>query len=149
MSHGTDPEVVTRAVVFAATLGALLVGHALGDHVAQTDRQATGKAGPGRAGLAALAAHLAGYHATVAAVLGLSVLVLQLPVSPLGVGAGLAFSVVTHGFLDRRWPVRAILRATGSPRFADEVSPVCGMYAADQALHQGALLVAALMMATL
>jgi hypothetical protein len=149
MSHVLDPEVATRCVVFAVALTALLVGHALGDHVAQTDRQADGKAGHGRAAAVALAGHLIGYHATAGAVLVTTALVLGLPLSVSGVVAGLGFSAATHGLLDRRWPVRAILRATGSPRFAEMSTPVCGMYVADQALHQGALLVAALLVARL
>ena len=55
----------------------------------------------------------------------------------------------THALLDRRWPVRAILRTTRSPKFAATLAPVCGMYAADQALHQLALLVSALLIAGL
>ena len=73
----------------------------------------------------------------------------ELPLSLRGVVAGLAFSALTHGLLDRRWPVRALLRAVGSPRFAETVAPICGIYAADQALHKLALLVSALLIATL
>ena len=43
-------DTLSRSVVFVVTLAVLLVGHSLGDHVAQTDRQATHKATPGRAG---------------------------------------------------------------------------------------------------
>ena len=75
--------------------------------------------------------------------------VLRLPLSTTGVIAAIAFSAVTHGLLDLRWPVRALLRATGSPRFAEATTPVCGMYAADQALHRLALLVSALFIAIL
>ncbi|MEV0127738.1 DUF3307 domain-containing protein [Dactylosporangium sp. NPDC050688] len=142
-------DTLTRSVVFVVTLAVLLVGHSLGDHVAQTDRQATHKATPGRAGWRALAGHLLTYHLTVTAALLLTCAVLRLPLSAAGVAAGVAFSAVTHGLLDRRWPVRAVLRATGSPQFADTTSPVCGMYVADQALHQASLLVAALLVAGL
>jgi hypothetical protein len=145
MSH----ETLTRSVVFAVALGALFVGHSLGDHIAQTDRQAARKSAPGAAGWRALAAHLLGYHLTVAAVLLLTAVALRLPLSPLGVAAGLAFSAATHGLLDRRWPVRAVLRATRSPEFAETTTPVCGMYVADQALHHFALLVTALLIAAL
>lgn len=145
MSSVPDPLVVARAATFAVVLLVLYVGHQLGDHVAQTDRQAEGKAAPGRGGWAAMAGHLAGYHLTVAVLLVATTALLGLPLSPWGIAAGLAFSAGTHAILDRRWPVRAILRATGSPRFAELVSPVCGMYAADQALHLLALLVSALL----
>jgi hypothetical protein len=142
-------DTLSRSVVFVVTLAVLLVGHSLGDHVAQTDRQATDKATPGHAGWRALAGHLFTYHVTITAALLLTCAALRLPLSPTGVVAGVAFSAVTHGLLDRRWPVRAVLRATGSPRFADTTSPVCGMYVADQALHQAALLVSALLVAGL
>ncbi|MFD0575467.1 DUF3307 domain-containing protein [Dactylosporangium darangshiense] len=129
------------------TLGALFVGHSLGDHIAQTDHQAAGKSGSGAAAWRALGGHLLTYHLTLAAVLLLTAAALRLPLSPLGVCAGFAFSVVTHGLLDRRWPVRAILRATRSPEFAETTTPVNGMYVADQALHHLALLGTALMIA--
>jgi hypothetical protein len=66
-----------------------------------------------------------------------------------GLVAGLGFSAATHGLLDRRWPVRAVLHLTRSAKFAEAQSPVCGMYTADQALHQLALLGSALLVALL
>ena len=42
-----------------------------------------------------------------------------------------------------------VLRVTRSPNFAEQTSPVCGMYVADQALHWLSLLVSALLLATL
>ncbi|WP_433616058.1 DUF3307 domain-containing protein [Dactylosporangium sp. CA-139114] len=142
-------DTLTRSVVFAVVLVALMVGHAVGDHVAQTDHQAERKAEGGAAGWRALAGHLLNYHLVVTAVLLLTAFALRLPLSALGVAAGLTFSVLTHGWLDRRWPVRALLRSTRSPGFAEATTPVCGMYVADQALHQLALLVSALMIAGL
>lgn len=49
-------------------------------------------------------------------------------------GTVLAFVVswASHGFIDRRWPVRWLLRNTGSPAFAEQL---WGVIAADQALH--------------
>ncbi|GGM61554.1 DUF3307 domain-containing protein [Dactylosporangium sucinum] len=140
---------LTRSVVFLVVLAAMLVGHSLGDHIAQTDRQAALKSEPGAAGWRALAGHLLTYHLTVAVVLLVTAAALRLPLSVPGVVAGLAFSLLTHGLLDRRWPVRAVLRATRSPRFAETVAPVNGMYVADQALHKGALLISALLVAAL
>jgi hypothetical protein len=148
MPHVLDPTTVTRSVVFAVSLIALLVAHQLGDHVLQTDRQAAGKAN-GRGWWWPMTGHLAGYHATAAVVVIGTGAVLGLPLTVRGVAAGLAFSAVTHGLLDRRWPVRAILRAMGSPRFAETTAPICGIYAADQALHKLALLGSALLIATL
>jgi hypothetical protein len=149
MIHSIAPPVAGRSVVFVVALLALLVAHQVGDHLAQTDRQAAGKAAGGASSWRAMAGHLAGYHAAAAVILIGTFAVLELPLTVRGVGAGLAFSVVTHGFLDRRWPVRALLRATGSEAFANATTPVCGMYAADQALHQFALLISALLVATL
>ena len=138
-----------RPVAFLVALAALLVAHQLGDHVLQTDRQAGDKAGQGASAVRAMAGHLAGYHVAAAALLLGTFSVLDLPLTWLGVAAGLAFSALTHGLLDRRWPVRALLVRTGSARFAESTAPVCGMYAADQALHQAALLISALLIALL
>ncbi|MFC7484334.1 DUF3307 domain-containing protein [Luedemannella flava] len=135
-------------MTFAVALVALLVGHQLGDHVFQTDSQANEKASAGRAGAVALARHLFGYHLTATVVLVGTAAVLGLPLSVAGVAA------------EWRSPPRrtasstgagrcALLRATGSAGFAELTTPVCGMYAADQALHQGALLVSALLVAGL
>jgi len=104
----------------------LLTGHLLGDWVAQSDWQATNKT----RSWAALAAHVAGYHLVMG-------LLLLLPVVRDGWPAGqalvvLAVSGATHALIDRRWPVRALLRASGSPGFA---TIDWGVIAVDQALH--------------
>jgi hypothetical protein len=140
-----DAETVSRALVFAVCLLALLVAHQVGDHVLQTDQQAAGKAGSIRA----MAGHLLGYHLCFAAILLGTVGLLGVPVTGRGVIAGLAFSAATHAVLDLRWPVAAILRAARSPEFAKATTPVSGLYAADQALHKLALLISALLIALL
>jgi Protein of unknown function (DUF3307) len=146
-----DPETLSRSVVFTVSLVALLVAHQIGDHVVQTDRQAVRKADPhgyGRGPAArAMAGHLVGYHLTALVVLVATALVLRIPLRVSGIVAGLAFSALTHGLLDLRWPVRAVLRALGAPRFAEATIPVAGLYAADQALHRLALLISALLVA--
>lgn len=130
--------------VFAAVFVALFAAHHLGDHVLQTDHQAAAKTQPGRPGWVAMVGHLATYHA--AAVVALGALALAgVPLSVAGCLAGLAFSAMTHGFLDRRWPVQWILRATGSPRFAASTTPLHGGYLADQSLHIVCLFVSALL----
>src|SRR5258705_3276082 len=115
-----DPDPLSRSVVFAVSLVTLLVAHQVGDHLTQTDRQAARKADPvpyGRwAALRAMAGHLLGYHITALVLLLGTAAVLRLPLSTTGVIAAIAFSAVTHGLLDLRWPVRVLLRATGSPR---------------------------------
>jgi Protein of unknown function (DUF3307) len=149
MARSFEPATPSPAVVFAVALVVLLVAHQVGDHVAQTDSQAGAKTGSGWPAVVAMAGHLAGYHAWAGGLLIGAFAMLGLTLTVPGLAAGLAFSAITHALLDRRWPVRAILRATGSPRFADTTSPVCGMYAADQALHQLALLISALLIAGL
>lgn len=149
MARSFDPTTLSRAVVFVVALVVLLVAHELGDHVVQTDHQAAGKAGAGWPAWWAMLGHLAGYHLTALLLLGATFTLLGLPMTLVGVAAGLTFSALTHAALDRRWPVRTILRLLRSPRFAETTSPVCGMYAADQALHHGALLVSALLVASL
>lgn len=119
----------------------LLAGHFLGDWVVQTDWQAAEKAWPppGWTPTAykqvtrqrrarswrANQAHCLTYHLTMAAFV--------LPVwHTWGTLAAFALSWATHGFIDRRWPVRWLLRNTGSPAFATQM---WGVLATDQALH--------------
>ncbi|MCG5464161.1 DUF3307 domain-containing protein [Micromonospora sp. MED01] len=135
---------MAEAAVIAAVFCALFAGHHVGDHVAQTDWQAKHKAGPGWLGVRAMAGHLLGYHACmVAALLGL--VAAGVPLTFQGCAVGLVFSAVTHGFLDRRWPVRWILEHTGSRAFAASQTPLHGPYLADQSLHIVCLFVAALL----
>jgi hypothetical protein len=104
----------------------LLAGHLLGDWVTQTDWQATTKT----RSWPALAAHVTSYHLLMGTLL-------LLPVLRDGWPAGnalltLTVSAATHAVIDRRWPVRALLRVTASPNFA---TVEWGVIAADQALH--------------
>ena len=149
MAPALEPTVVTRSVVFAVSLVALLVAHQVGDHIVQSDSQASGKVARGWSGARAMAGHLASYHAIAAFLLIVTFVVLGLPLTVGGALAGLGFSAATHAVIDRRWPVRAILHATRAPKFAAATTPVCGMYAADQALHKVALLGSALLIAVL
>jgi hypothetical protein len=144
-----EHPLIAQQLTFVITLLALIVGHQLGDHVMQTDHQAAHKAGQGRTAARAMAGHLTAYHLTVAVVLGVTAWALHLQLTWFGVAAGLLFSVVTHAVLDRRAVVRLVLQHTGSREFADQTSPVCGMYVADQSLHWACLLVSALLMARL
>lgn len=134
------------AATLAAAYAGLHAGHDVGDHVAQTDKQAAGKATKGVEGWRALAGHVASYTACQAVGLALTAAA-GARYRPSRVALGLAFSAGTHAFIDRRWPVTALLKATGSPEFARpdrwrEVG-LHGPYLADQALHTGCLLVAA------
>lgn len=129
----------------------LLAGHLVGDWVVQTDWQAAYKSWPWREvmlprtivtrtrrgawwySIGANQAHCLTYHLTLAAFV--------LPVwRTWGTLAAFAASWATHGFLDRRWPVRWLLERTGSRRFAGQL---WGVLAADQALHIAVLAVIA------
>jgi hypothetical protein len=132
------------AATFAAVFCAMFAAHHIGDHVAQTDHQAANKMLPGWAGWRAMIGHLASYHACmVLALVGLATV--GVPLTVTGCVAGLIFSAATHGFLDRRWPVRLLLEHTGSRAFAASQTPLHGGYLADQSLHIGCLFVASLL----
>lgn len=135
------------AALFAALFAAAYSAHQLADHVTgQTDRVAATKANPGRAGWTALAVHLAAYHLTQVVMVAVTAIVLDLPLTPVGAGAGLAVSVMTHGLWDRRRTVRWVLEHTGSPRLAALTEHgMNGLYLADQALHVACLWAAALL----
>jgi hypothetical protein len=115
----------------------LLTSHLLGDWVAKSDWQAINKT----RSWAALAGHVAGYHLVMG-------LLLLLPVLRDGWPAGKALAVVavsaaTHALIDRRWPVRALLRVAGSPGFA---TVEWGVIAVDQALHLSILAMLAVLL---
>lgn len=153
----TSIEQVATLATFGAVWVVLAVGHNLADHViGQTDRQAAGKAAPSAAevaegaspwrGWGACLGHVAQYHLVMAVMLGLVWAVLPLQMSWTGLAAGLSVSVVTHAFFDRRWPVRWLLEHVGSKGFAElKGAGMNGMYLTDQALHQTALLISALL----
>ena len=147
----------TTLATFAATLPILLVAHNLADHVTgQTHKQATTKGAPSpeqiaagadpHSGWAALLGHVAWYHATLAAVGALAWLALPIHWSAPGAAAALAWSALTHGFIDRRWPVRRLLTAMGKRGYAELASGgMNGMYQVDQALHHTMLLASAVL----
>jgi hypothetical protein len=141
--------VTSTAVTFAAVAVTLHAAHQLGDHIFQTDGNATRKANSGRTGWIHLGVHIATYHATALVMLAVTALLLHLPVTALGVTAGIGLSAATHAFIDRRWPVRWLLEHTGSAAFADRQTPICGMYLADQSLHHACLWASALLIACL
>lgn len=96
-----------------------------------------------------MAIHVGIYHCLATGMLVATFLVLGLDLPLRGIVAGVAFSAASHALIDRRWPVRWILRQAGAPTFALRQTPVNGMYLADQALHYGCLWVAALLIARL
>jgi len=153
----SGPEQTATLATFATVWATLAVGHNLADHVlGQTDWQAANKGAPSREAVAAgipwhagwgpNLAHVGLYHLVLAALLSGVAFALPLQLTWPGLCAGFAVSAVTHAFLDRRWPVRWIVRVTGSPDFAElRDHGLNGMYLADQALHSAALLVSALL----
>jgi hypothetical protein len=135
------PNALRWPMMAAIVFLGLLSGHLLGDWVAQTDWQATNKT-RSRAALAALAARVASYHLIMA-------LLLLIPVLRNGWPTGKALAAVTvsaltHGVIDRRWPVRALLQVAGSPGLA---TVEWGVIAVDQALHLFILAMLALLLA--
>jgi hypothetical protein len=132
----------STAAIIAVAFAALYASHMVADHIVQTDWQAQGKTAD-KGWALPMAGHLAGYLITQYAFL-YAVVLAGVPFGLWGFLGGLAFSVVTHGVIDRRRPVRWLLEHTGSADFAERTTPICGMYLADQALHVGCLFVAAL-----
>jgi hypothetical protein len=143
------PMDLRTALVFTVALGTLVVAHQLGDHVLQRDHVAAHKADPGRRGWLHMAIHVGVYHAVATGMLVAAFLLLGLDLPVSGIVAGVGFSAASHALIDRRWPVRWILRRAGAPTFALRQTPVNGMYLADQALHYGCLWISALLIARL
>lgn len=131
-------------LTFAVVLPTLLVAHTVADHIVQTDHQAATKATDWRN----MAGHVGSYQTTQAAALAAVAGLTGIRPTWRRALLGMAFSAVTHALLDRRWPVKAILRATRSPGFAETTTPLHGVYLADQALHTGCLAVSAALIAS-
>lgn len=110
-------------------LALLVAGHLIGDWIVQTDYQAREKT----RSWAAMAEHMLGYHATLALAMLASSLTDPQAFAILGV------SLVTHAFIDRRWPVVRLLELTRSRDFARQT---WGVLVVDQALHVSILLMA-------
>lgn len=161
MGNDVDLSALLELATFSASWAILAAGHSMADHVfGQTDHQAGCKGAPSEddvrrgesrhKGWGANLAHVWQYHIVMLIVLLAASVFLPLPLTPLGITAGLAWSAVTHAIIGRRWPVRWILRRTGSPNFADlRAGGLNGMYLADQALHHGCLLISAILIAKL
>ncbi|MFJ6137472.1 DUF3307 domain-containing protein [Kitasatospora sp. NPDC092286] len=140
---------INNASTFAVVLLTLLTAHMWGDHAAQTDHQAAHKGKPepdsgttNSASWRAMLGHLVGYHAVMVAMLSAAVFALDLRVSLAGCSAGVGFSVLTHAFWDRRWPVALFMRITRSPEWAKNPQ---GRYLVDQSQHWLCLWLSALL----
>lgn len=141
--------------MFAATFVLLLLGHWLADYPCQTDRQAQRKAGwtdvdtqtkevRHHHGWGANAAH-AGTHVVLCGLmLGVGALVLdEVSLSLWPALGALAWIGVTHGFIDRRWPVAAWMKFARQEGW----SAHGGAAHVDQTAHVLVLAVAALFLA--
>jgi hypothetical protein len=112
----------------AMLLPLVLAGHFIGDWVLATDFQATNKMKPGLLGTKAMFGHVFSYSVA----LGVCT-IWAFSSSSMWKFAILIFvSAITHAFIDRRWPVRWLMRHTRRGSFS-EVE--WGVIATDQALH--------------
>lgn len=152
------------ASTFAAVFVALYAGHQVGDHWVQTGCQAATKGAAGWPGRNACTKHVATLTATKLALLLLTVVVLDIHVTVLGLVLGLGTDAVTHWWADRRSTLKALAKATGKGEFYTlgtpdhEDHPVSrygryaptlgtGAYALDQSFHVFWLFVASLIIA--
>ncbi|MFE1400336.1 hypothetical protein ACFW53_20585 [Nocardiopsis dassonvillei] len=124
---------------------ALLSGHWLGDHWAQTDHQVAHKGLPGAEGRRACASHVATLTACQAVMLALVVAVDGGAGGPVQALLGLAVNAATHQWIDRRRTLEGL--ALLMQRYGKHdyyTSGEQGRQALDQAAHMGWLLPAAL-----
>ncbi|MFE6714007.1 DUF3307 domain-containing protein [Streptomyces sp. NPDC057695] len=149
----------TTATLFVTAFIAMYAAHLLSDYPLQTDRLAARKAGWTELdsqqrtvchhhGWGANQAH-AGIHTLTTLLLLLTVPVwaLELPVSAAGLIGGLAWIHVSHGLIDRRWPIAWWMDHTGQASFRKNGG---GAAHVDQAAHLAiGLLPAALLLAKL
>lgn len=139
---------IVGAVYFAVSLATMYAAHDIADHVlAQTDKMAANKVKSGIEGWTAILQHVGLYHIVMAIMLIVTFLALGLSIPVWGFIAAISFSFITHAVIDRRWPVRILLEKIGSPGFAKMLSPICGMYQADQSIHKTCLWISALLLA--
>lgn len=152
------------AAAFAALFVALFIAHSVGDHWVQSSCQAAHKGLPGWSGRLACGRHVLGLTLTKGVILAPVVLVLDLPVTVLGLAAGLSLDAATHYWADRRTPLARLADRCGKGEFyrlgtgAHPAHPVTaegtpaatlgtGAYALDQSWHMLWLGVAALIIA--
>lgn len=157
---------MTNVDTFAAVFIALYVAHSVGDHWVQTSEQAATKGAPGWHGRLADARHVLGLTVTKLLVLALVVTVLEVPVTAVGLAAGLTVDAVSHWWADRRETLKRLAERCGKGEFyslgtgTHPAAPVTaagtpaahlgtGAYQLDQSFHHAFLLVAALLVATL
>lgn len=139
------------AAVAALAYVALYVGHHVGDHIVQTERQAVGKGAPMLPQLIAgihpwhgwrhCTSHVLGYTLTQAVAIVVAFGGLGVAVPWYGAAAALCWSGATHAVIDRGWLVRALLKLKGAQAWD------AGRYLIDQSLHIALLLIGAVLVA--
>ncbi|KJY29953.1 DUF3307 domain-containing protein [Streptomyces katrae] len=129
--------------MFAEIAFLLYVGHLLADYPFQTDHQAAHKAKCGRQGWTANVTHAATHLLTCGAMLTLGTVLLGWHLPLLPTAGALLWIGVTHGFIDRRWPIAAWMRIARQQGWAAHG----GAAHVDQTAHVLALTLAALFLA--
>ncbi|MBB6122192.1 DUF3307 domain-containing protein [Nocardiopsis algeriensis] len=121
---------------------ALLSGHWLGDHWAQSDHQAATKGQQDTAGRRSCAAHVATLTVCQGVMLALVAVAGDEVVGPLQAGLGLAVNAFSHYWADRRRTLEGLAWALGRHGYYTRAPG-----AMDQAWHMGWMLPAALIIA--
>ncbi|WP_326813293.1 transcriptional regulator [Streptomyces scopuliridis] len=157
---------MTDAATFAAVFVALYIAHSVGDHWVQTSCQAATKGLPGWTGRLACGRHVLGLTLTKGTVLAPVALILGLPVTTVGVVAGLSIDAATHYWADRRTTLARLADRCGKTEFYSLGTPThpahpvtaeggyaptlgTGAYALDQSWHMLWLGIAALIIAAI
>lgn len=126
-----DTPAVRASVIYAA----LRTGAAIGDFFVQTEHQALCKAKKTPQGRRALAAHAVTYGLTQGAFLAAANHLLGAGIRPSRMVQAVAFSTVTHAFIDQRWPIRKAAKALKKEGFHDMAPPLGGAFHLDQSAH--------------
>ncbi|WP_030760693.1 DUF3307 domain-containing protein [Streptomyces sp. NRRL F-2664] len=129
--------------MFAEIAFLLYVGHLLADYPFQTDHQAAHKAGCGRIGWAANVSHSATHVLICGLLLAVGSVGLGWHLPLLPAVAAVVWIGISHGFIDRRWPVAAWMRLARQQGWAAHG----GAAHVDQTAHVLALTLAALFLA--
>ncbi|WUT01702.1 DUF3307 domain-containing protein (plasmid) [Streptomyces sp. NBC_00708] len=131
--------------MFASVFVLLYVAHLLADYPLQTDHQAEHKAARNAAGWRANLAHAGTHVAACSLALVVAAVVLDESVGVLPGAAAAALIGLTHGFIDRRWPIQWWMTHTRQPEWAAKG----GAAHVDQTAHVLVLAVAALTLTAL
>ncbi|MFE1900081.1 DUF3307 domain-containing protein [Streptomyces yangpuensis] len=129
--------------MFAEIAFLLYLGHLLADYPFQTDHQAAHKAGCGRQGWTANVSHAATHILTCGLLLAAGSMALGWHLPLLPAAAAVAWIGISHGFIDRRWPIAAWMRIARQQGWAAHG----GAAHVDQTAHVLALTLAAFFLA--